>query len=100
MSALPDFAGLRRLLSLHQYTEFLDGFDGVYDSMDHADRTLLRVLAGDGLVQCLHRDEPPEAGIASRFFQLLAAGKVELPDNFTSQLADRSHPAERGEAPD
>lgn len=99
MSALPDFAGLRRLLSLHQYTEFLDGFDGVYDAMDHSDRTLLRVLAGDGLVQCLHRDEPPEAGIASRFFQLLAAGKVELPDNFTSQLADRSHPAEREARP-
>ncbi|HEY3432606.1 MAG TPA: DUF2726 domain-containing protein [Rhodocyclaceae bacterium] len=91
MTAFPDFSGLRQLLSSHQYAEFLDGFDGVYATTNPSDLALLRVLAGEGLVQCLHShsNEPPATEIASRFFQLLAAGKVELPDDFLSQLGGK-----------
>jgi len=90
-----DFAGLRQLLSSHQYAEFLDGFDGVYAATNPSDITLLRVLAGEGLVQCLHShsNEPPASEIASRFFQLLAAGKVELPGDFLSQLGGKGLPS-------
>lgn len=80
---------MRRYLAQRQYAEFLDRFDAAFAAISEADQSLLRALAGEGLVQCLCTDPKPLPDLTTRFFQLLADGKADLPENFSSQLAER-----------
>lgn len=49
----------------------------------------MRALAGEGLAQCLCAEAPPAPTLTARFFQLLADGKVDLPGDFPTQVAER-----------
>lgn len=83
------FAQLRQHLVKREYIKFLDNFDEAFAAIDESDKPLLRALAGEGLAQCLCAEAPPAPAPTARFFQLLADGKLDLPENFPTQVAER-----------